>query len=240
MVNCGLIFSIAIIAAVHFGLSPREYQDVYPALEYLIADHLSARPVSDHSRVTININDITQLSSSPIDDPPSVWKLQLELLAIAEALFGPRDSSYQLYQPQFYENGPNVRFSLDRKGVWAELSYNGRFYWPTVLYELAHETVHLLNPGVLGTANNLEEGVAVAFSIYVQQAYGVEIQRPSIPSYVYALSLVEALPNNPLTSAGRIRRELGRFSNVSKDDLVNLFPELDVDVANHLTDRFKR
>ena len=50
------------------------------------------------------------------------------------------------------------------------MSDNGRFYWPTVVYELAHETVHLLNPVFLGEANYLEEGVAVAFSLHGQTA----------------------------------------------------------------------
>ena len=179
-------------------------------------------------------------NTEPINDPGGLWKLQAELLAMAESLYGHRDQSFRIFQPQFCENGPNIRIEYIPRGAYAQLSYNGRFYWPTVVYELAHETVHLLNPVKQGEANYLEEGVAVAFSIYVQKAYGVGIQRPSIPSYVYALSLVEALPNKPLTSAGRIRREFGRFSHVSKDDLVKLFPEMDVDVANHLSDRFKR
>ncbi len=159
---------------------------------------------------------------------------------MAEFLYGLRDQSFRVFHPQFCENGPNIRIEYVPRGAYAQLSYNGRFYWPTVVYELAHETVHLLNPVERGEANNLEEGVAVAFSLHAQKSFGVNIQGPSMPSYTCALSLIEALPNDPLQSAGRIRREVGRFSDVSADDLVGLFPELDVGVANRLSNKFKR
>ena len=63
-----------------------------------------------------------------------------------------------------------TRQNLD--GAFAELSRASECYWPTVVFEMAHETVHLLNP-VPGNANNLEEGVAVAFSLRVQPSYGI-------------------------------------------------------------------
>ena len=161
-------------------------------------------------------------------------------LGHCRSLFGPRDCSYKLWdQPQFYEQGPNIRFSIDQDGVWVELSYNGRKYWPTVLYEMAHETVHLLDP-VVGSATYLEEGVAVAFSIQVQHLYGVKVQVPSMPSYAHALKLVGKLPGNALSAAARIRREVGRFSNVSAEDLLALYPHLDAKLAMELTRKFDR
>jgi len=178
--------------------------------------------------------------TEPINDPDGLWIIQRELLAMAESLFGPRDQSFRVFHPQFCENGPNIRIEYVPRGAYAQLSYNGRFYWPTVAYELAHETVHLLNPVKRGEANNLEEGVAVAFSLHAQEYFNVRVQRPTLPSYLCALSLVEALPNDPLQSTGLIRREVGRFSDVSANHLVGLFPEMDVDVANQLANKFNR
>ena len=178
--------------------------------------------------------------TEPINDPGGLWALQTELLAMAKSMYGPRDQSFRIFQPQFCKNGPNIRIEYVPRGAYAQLSYNGRFYWPTVVYELAHETVHLLNPVKQGEANYLEEGVAVVFSLHAQKHFGVRVQRPSMPSYTCALSLVKALPNDSLQSAGRIRKEVGRFSDVTADDLVGLFPALDVDVANRLSNKFKR
>lgn len=179
-------------------------------------------------------------TTEPKSDPVGLWAVQLHLLRIAEDLLGPRDPSKALWQPQFEGAGPNVRFSLDRRSVFAELSTNGESYWPTALYELAHETVHLLDPGLLGTANYLEEGIAVAFSIYAQHLYCVgRVQTPSEGSkYSLALKLVSALPGQPLLCAGRIRRDVGRFSAVTPQDLVRLFPNMNQQFANALTRKF--
>ena len=237
--NCGLIAKIAIIVAVQVGFLLGLPKDVDRVNEDTAEDLAAHYPASQAAQLSVSLTDINRLSTSPIDDPAVLWALQLELLAIAEALFGPRDASFQLYQPQFFVEGPNVRFSVDQEGVWAELSYNGRKYWPAVVYEMAHETVHLLDP-VVGNANNLEEGVAVAFSLHAQTLYGVDVQVPSIPSYVYALKLVDKLPGDILSDVALIRRELGPLSHVTLDGLRGLFPNLDAHLANELTHKFER
>ena len=197
----------------------------------------------------------------PMNDPEGLWALQLRLLRIAEDIFGPRDSSLYIYLPQlpeanslsivtgmeicrpkFTDDVPQVNFDFanNNRGVFAELSRNGERYWPTVLYELAHETIHLLAPGTLGTANYLEEGVAVAFAIYAQLWYSIpRIHTPSEGSmYDHALRLVNALPGPLLTNASRIRQDVGRFSEVKAQDLLRLFPDIDAQLANDLTRKF--
>ena len=238
--NCILIAKIAIILAAQAGLFWGLSKDANRINEDPSGDNIPGFPASTDKQLSQNVMDINRLSTAPIDDPSSLWALQLELLAMAEALFGPRYPSYQLYQPQFYEEGPNLRFGLDQQGVWAEISCNGRFYWPTVVYELALETVHLLNPGLLGTANNLEEGVAVAFSLHAQTQYGVDVQVPAIPSYVYAVRLVDKLPGDILSDAALIRRELGQLRKVTPQDSRRLFPGLDARIAHELTRKFIR
>ena len=120
--------------------------------------------------------------------PAGVWAIQQELLARAEALLGQRDRSKIICQPIFVENGPNTP---DLSGAFAALSMRAAGYWPTVVYELAHETVHLLNP-VEGYTNWLEEGVAEAFAVEMSRILTTHpiTTDASYPAYVEALALV--------------------------------------------------
>ena len=93
------------------------------------------------------INQVNLPSTVPIDDSERLCALQLHLLHKAEDIFGPRDSSLQAYQPQlaeggsltiltglelcrprFTEDGPQINFDFNTKGVFAELSRYGERY----------------------------------------------------------------------------------------------------------------
>ena len=178
-------------------------------------------------------------ATQPVNDPAGLWSLQLELLATAESLLGPREASKKIYQPQFTDYGPQLRNTPDSGrclcGIESERTAH---YWPTVVFEMSHETVHLLNP-IPGNANNLEEGVAVAFSLHVQSSYGISIP-VSMPSYLYALRLVQALPEGPLGAAARVRRQVGSLSVATPQCLVELFPEVDGGVLANLAGGFVR
>ena len=102
---------------------------------------------------------------------------------------------------------------------------------------MAHETVHLLNP-VAGNTNNLEEGVAVAFSLHIQPAYGINIL-PAATAYVHAHDLVCRLPGGPLVTAHCIRLEVGALSAATTETLRKLFPELEHSFAVDLTRQFE-
>ena len=143
-----------------------------------------------------------------------------------------------IFQPQFTDDGPHIRNTPNLDGVFVELSRNGECYWPTVVYEMAHETVHLLNP-IPGNANNLEEGVAVAFSLGVQPVYGISIQT-SMKSYLLALVLVVALPGGPLEAGRRVRERVGALSAATVQDLEALFPSVDGSVLSELVEEFDR
>ena len=157
---------------------------------------------------------------------------------MAESLLGPRDVSKKVCQPQFTDNGPRLRNTPNLDGAFAELSRAGECYWPTVVFEMAHETVHLLNP-IPGNTNNLEEGVAVKFSLYVQPSYGIRIW-PRTTSYLYALQLVDMLPGGPLEAAKQLRYRVGALSNVTEQHLGELFPNVDRVILNKLTEPFIR
>ncbi len=174
----------------------------------------------------------------PRNDPSGLWKLQNELLSMAECVLGRRDLSKQIYQPQFTDEGPQLRNTPNLDGAFAELSRAGESYWPTVVFEMAHETVHLLDP-IPGNAKTLEEGVAVEFSLYVQVYYGVCI-RPSLPSYLRASELVRLLPEGPLKAGRLVRERFGTLSSAKPESLGDLFPNVDGTILKKLTSPFVR
>ena len=164
-------------------------------------------------------------TTNPVDGPAALWALQLQLLGKAETLLGPRDQSKKVYQPQFTDHGPNLRNTPDRHGAFVELCRAAETHWGETVFEMAHETVHLLNP-VAGNTNNLEEGVAVAFSFHIQPAYGINL-RPGTTAYDHAYGMVCRLPGGPLAAGRRVRLEVGALSAAAPETLCTLFPELD-------------
>ena len=176
--------------------------------------------------------------TNPRDDPPGLWKLQWELLSVAESVLGPRDSSKKIYQPKFTHDGPGIRNTPELDGAFVELNRVAECSWPETVFEMAHETVHLLNP-IPGNANNLEEGVAVAFSLGVQQLYGVSVQT-SMKSYLYALQLVAILPGGPFEAGKGIRERVGALSAATVQDLGELFPSVDGIILSKLAEKFVR
>jgi hypothetical protein len=159
----------------------------------------------------------------PSADEATLWQLQNHLLDEAQTLLGARDAQIQVCQPVFRDGGPRLRNTPNRRGAFAELSLGAANSWPTTIYELGHETVHILNP-VAGHTNWLEEGVAVDFSIWAQNRYQVQVQQPSSGPYFEALQLVRGLPGGTFAAARQIRNTCGALSAADIGVLRKLFP----------------
>ena len=178
-------------------------------------------------------------ASSPGEDPSALWSLQLQLLQLAEDVLGSRNASKIIYQPVFADDGPYIRNTPNLDGAFAEWSRNAEGYWPTVVNELAHETVHLLNPKP-GVGTWISEGVAVAFSNYAQQQFKLEPQRVKKPSYMRSLEFVSKLPPDPLTAGRRIREACGTLDNATQSILETLFQSVDPETLKDLCKPFER
>jgi len=190
----------------------------------------------------------------PEDDHDGLIRMQKDLLYWAEELYGGRDTSWNLApQPMFGNRNPHIFYPdpASLKLVMIKLGQGAREKWTKALFQLAHEVIHLLNPnrpdpGECPVTNYLEEGVACAFSSYVQRRCGItgnDFVRDNLPAYIYALRLVTQLPKGNIAAARRIRREMPPgtpFSSVSKDDLLCIFPDLDLKHADALTNEFER
>lgn len=177
--------------------------------------------------------------SSPGGNPSDLWAVQLQLLELAEDALGPRDASKKIYQPVFADDGPLTRNTPNLDGAFAELSRKAESDWPTTIYELAHETVHLLNPKP-GVGNWLSEGIAVAFSIHAQLYFKLMPQRIGMQSYRRSLELVSELPCGPLVAGRSIRAACGSLDSATKGVLAELFPSVDSELLAELCDPFVR
>jgi hypothetical protein len=173
----------------------------------------------------------------PKDNPAALWELQTLLLREAELMLGDRDLLKKIYQPQFDEFGPHIRNTPNLDGAFVELSENAKRFWPSAIYEMAHETVHLLNP-VVGYTNWLEEGIAVDFSLHAQSVFSTApVQSPALGAYKTALALVRSIPEGSFAIAKKVRATAGALSLATPDALTDLSPGMDRSLAELLCSR---
>lgn len=165
--------------------------------------------------------------------PVDVWTLQNQLIALAEHFLGPRDAAKKLYRPTFVEDGPYVINTPNLDGAFAALSLNAAGYWPTTVYELGHETVHLLNPTV-GSTTWFEEGIAVLFSIAALAYHKLRPQSPTLQSYQDALAMVTAIPGEPFAVARAVRAGGRTLASVTYEDLASVMPTCEEAVLRQL------
>lgn len=184
----------------------------------------------------------------PEDDYQALVKLQSDLLDWAEELFGERDKRWTILPPKF-ENGHPHTFYVDHDTfdlILVKLGDKARDKWTYVLYQLAHEVIHLLNPRRGCKANSLEEGVASAFSYYVQRRCGIAepcFVRHGHRAYEHVHNLLNQLPGGDIAAAKRIRKEIpagSSFSSVMRVSLERIFPEIDGELAAALASKFDR
>jgi hypothetical protein len=174
--------------------------------------------------------------SLPNESPSDIWKLQTFLLFEAGIRIGKRNSNKIIYQPIFSKDGPFIENKCD--GANAALSHNAAGYWPTALYELAHETIHLFDP-ITGYTNYLEEGIAVIFSVEMSKDWTNHPIITSNETYVKAWELVKKLANNPYTAARYLREKIGPLSMIQSKDIQILFPHIDESISIKLTETCK-
>jgi len=179
------------------------------------------------------------------------WTLTTRLgkfLQKAEKEYGVRDKSWTILGVEFSAEGqPTVwyPFSHDNtKFIAIQLTRRAANNKKRALFQLAHETIHLLSPaGPNQQSSVLEEGLATYFSIHALADTGVKIKAQYIGSKPYAQSyiLVSKLYELHSDTSTRIKglRAKGRtLSNINKDELMQSFPNIDAKLAGLLTQRF--
>jgi hypothetical protein len=94
------------------------------------------------------------------------------MLTLAQECFGERNKNYTILGIEFSSSGPMVWYPKSAKNIVIQLSEEAFSSEKLALYQLAHETIHLLSPSGNNRANVLEEGLAVYFSwYYLEKVY---------------------------------------------------------------------
>ncbi|CAN5471141.1 hypothetical protein BH10ACI2_BH10ACI2_12460 [soil metagenome] len=171
--------------------------------------------------------------TNPIDDRSGLWNLQERLLQIAENRLGPRDAGKKIYQPSWSPTGPRIRNTPNMDGAYAELHPSAENSWHFAVFQLAHETVHLLNPAS-GYVTWLEEGMAVEFSLHALELFELSPIPIAEDSYLLARDLVNRLPGGAFEAGKIIRNFCGSFQNASSDQMSELFPACETSLLEEL------
>ena len=169
-------------------------------------------------------------------------------LSDIESMFGPRDTSFTILGIELVETDGDPqnwlpRTSNDYKHVIIQLSKNAIDNEKTARWELAHECVHLLDPRNItlsGPTNVLEEGIATWYQNHKEGRKSTAAD-PRYAEYAEAekliLPLVEVLPD----AIRRIRqKEDVPIGDIKKDVLREYCPEVSPELAQRLTQQFKR
>lgn len=122
------------------------------------------------------------------------------------------------------------------------MNLNAAGDWSLAIFQLAHETIHLLDPrpaypvGI--GASWFEEGLAVNFSIAVSK----EIGNPSIKvgddKYNRANQLFSRIGGDLFHRAMQVRSRSGHFSDAKASDLLAVSPKLPEHIAEKLVSSF--
>ena len=128
---------------------------------------------------------------TPIDPDYLAEQCESVLIPRAERYFGSRNPDWTLGAIRRNPSGDYPQIHLYPESGYVDIFLSSRLDegdLPAVLYELAHECVHLLDPNLIQDGTFLCEGLASWFQVQVS-----DNMRPTDPHYVEALEAVERL-----------------------------------------------
>ena len=152
-----------------------------------------------------------------------------------ESFFGPRDPRFIINVVRISDGNPHIFFpNSPRDTINVVLSKNALHDPGIALWQLAHESVHLLDPNMNPPSNNLEEGLATWYQ-------GVKVTNVKARLHSYNRTKQEVYFHmDRLPSAIRsLRRQGYKIWNVPSKALSNaaLIPKA---TADFLCSRFQR
>lgn len=161
-----------------------------------------------------------------------------EMIEKMEAQFGSRDQSWTILGIEFCGHVPKTWFPGNCKHIIIQLGCSALVDPVQALFQLAHECVHLLDPGVFGSATVLEEGLATHFSLqYIKQFHSN--YTTSDTKYAAAAGLAAQLLDKAPTAIKDLRLQGIKISHITASQLLLMCPQLPKSVARALATPFE-
>ncbi len=172
-------------------------------------------------------------------------------MGILQQMFGPRDSRFVFgsIRESVFDDVPQTHFphNFHFNGDCVVDIQISRWPWQVCSYsqgawQVAHECVHMLDPGVQGT-NVLEEGLATWFQneprFHDNSVRTYIMRSPTrFPAYISARRLVQHCMPHLVDAIKNIRGSGVRIRDITSDSLAHQFPDMDRNIVDQLCSRF--
>lgn len=172
--------------------------------------------------------------TSPVHDSNFGKQLAQKIFEKSYELLGPKRPGVMMSGIYFGGERPHVMIRDDYKAVAVKLSDCSDHNWESFVGELAHETVHLLDPR-RGNGSYLEEGIAEKFSHFVQGELGIKVMPQLVREYIDATAFIDEIPGDPFEFAKKVREKLGALTGFTAEELVQHCPEIGIELASKLS-----
>ncbi len=160
-----------------------------------------------------------------------------EMISHIEAQFGKRDHSWTILGIEFCDSGPQTWFPGNCGHIIIQLGLSAKEDPVQALFQLAHESVHLLDPVVLGFGTVLEEGLATHFSLqYIKQFHSN--YTTSDTKYAAAARLTAQMLDITPMAIKDLRSEGIKISQITASQLLEVCPKLPKSMALALATPF--
>lgn len=163
-----------------------------------------------------------------------------DIMQAIEINFGPKDYTFRFCGIILSDEVPNIYFpsGFSKKDIQIRITHNCEYNLKHAVYQVAHEAVHLLSPGLKGTSTYLEEGLATFFAhLYTNKKYG-EIHIGD-KKYALAADMAKTLLVNNISGIKQMRKKEPNLSQITSQMLVEYYPSLPIELLEALTTNFQ-
>lgn len=160
------------------------------------------------------------------------------MLEMAEQKFGPRDKSFTILGFEFRAGLPQIWFPGNRRRVIIQLDASSMNDPNLSLFQMAHQSVHLLTPVLPAEASVLEEGLATYFSKEYMAAHLGGVWLTGDQKFDRAEVLARKLLLFNADAIKAIRERVSVISEATAQDILKICPSLSPPLADQLVVTF--